>query len=206
MESGLSASDVALMQRNNDGWADGGFMWIFALLILAGGGFGNWNNRGFGDYGQFATAASQQEILFGQQFQGLDNKIDRIGNGICDATFALNNSIKDGNAAVTGTIVNEGRALQTQLAECCCTTQRNIDSVRFDMANYAAQSNANTNAGIQKILDAISQNKIEALQGKVNQLELQNALCGVVRYPNGWTYNAGSAPFCNCNTGCCTSI
>lgn len=63
MESGLTASDVALVSRNADGWGEGGFMWIFALLILAGGGFGNWNR---GDYGQFASAASQQEILFGQ--------------------------------------------------------------------------------------------------------------------------------------------
>lgn len=53
----------------------------------------------------------------------------------------------------------------------------------------------------QKILDAIAQNKIEALQGKVAQLELANQLGNVVRYPNAWTYNAGPSPFCGCN-GC----
>ena len=61
-----------------------------------------------------------------------------------------------------------------------------------------AAINATTTAQTQKILDAISQNKIEALQGKVNQLELQNAMANVVRYPNAYTYNAGSGPFCNC--------
>ena len=41
MESGLTTGDLALMAKeNNNGWCgDGGaFMWIFALLILAGGG------------------------------------------------------------------------------------------------------------------------------------------------------------------------
>lgn len=56
-------------------------------------------------------------------------------------------------------------------------------------------------AQTQKILDALAQNKIDALQNQVNQLQLQNAVSGVVRYPNGMTYNAGSSPFCN---GCGT--
>lgn len=198
MDSALTASDVALIGREGNDWGNNSFMWIFALLILANGGL--WGGRG--DFGQYATAASQTEILFGQQFQNLDNKIDRLGNGIADATFALNNSIKDGNAMVAGRVVDEGRAMQSQLADCCCTTQRNIDSVRFDMSNYTASIRENDNANTQKILDVLAQNKIESLQGRINQLELQAAMCGVVRYPNQLTYDAGRSPFCNCNSGC----
>ena len=206
MESGLSTGDLALMERNNGFGGDGmAFMWIFALLILAGGGFGGFGgfNRGYGDYGQFATAASQQEILFGQQFQGLDNKIDRLSNGICDATFALNNSIKDGNAAVTGAIVNEGRGLQAQLADCCCTTQRAIDAVNYNGAINTASINENTTAQIQKVLDAISTNRMADMQNQINQLQLQNAMCGVIRYPMATTYGAGSSCFSH-NCGCGT--
>lgn len=196
--SGMTPSDVALLSNGGMGGMNS-FFWVFALLILANGGLGF---GGRGDYGQFATAASQQEILFGQQFQNLDNKMDRLGNGIADATFALNNSIKDGNSMVAGRVVDEGRAIQSQIADCCCTTQKNIDSVRFDMSNYACQIQATDTANTQKILDVLAQNKIEALQGRINQLELQNAMCGVVRYPNGMTYNAGTSPFCNCNCNC----
>jgi len=64
-----------------------------------------------------------------------------------------------------------------------------------------AAINATTTAQTQKILDALAQNKIEALQGKVNQLELQNALAGVVKYPLQTTYGAGPSPFCNCGGG-----
>ena len=63
-----------------------------------------------------------------------------------------------------------------------------------------ASINAVTTMQTQKILDALAQNKIEALQGKVNQLEMQNLMCGVVRYPLQTTYSAGGSPFCNC--GC----
>ena len=70
--------------------------------------------------------------------------------------------------------------------------------VRFDNAMNTAAINATTTAQTQKILDALAQNKIEALQGKVNQLELQNALGNVVRYPTTFSYNAGPSPFCGC--------
>lgn len=207
MDSALTASDIALLNKDGAGFNGNSFLWIFALLILANGGIGGWNNRGYGDYGQYATAASQQEVLFNQHFNNLDNKMDRgftsIGNGIADATFALNNSIKDGNAMVAGRVVDEGRAMQSQLANYNCTTQKNIDSVRFDMSNYASAIQATDTANTQKILDVLAQNKIESLQGRINQLELQNAMCGVVRYPNTITYDAGTGPFCGCNNGCC---
>lgn len=183
-------SDISAVTGGMNGLGGNNSLVTLLLLfaLISGNGFG-WNNRG--DYGQYATAASQQEILFGQQFQNLDNKMDRLGNGIADATFALNNSIKDGNYAT-----------QTAIKDCCCTTQRNIDSVRFDMSNYACDIKAVDTANTQKILDALAQNKIETLQGRVNQLELQAAMCGVVRYPNAMTYTAGGSPFCNYNGGC----
>ena len=191
MTEGYSLSDIAAVNGGN-GMFGGNSSWV--LIILFALIFG-WGGNGFGrcnDFGQYATASSQTEILLGQQFQNLDNKIDRIGNGIADATFALNNSIKDGNYA-TQNIIKDG----------FCANQRNIDSVRFDMSNYASAIQATDTANTQKILDVLAQNKIEALQGRINQLELQNAMCGVVRYPNGMTYNAGTSPFCACNNGCC---
>jgi hypothetical protein len=32
------------------------------------------------------------------------------------------------------------------------------------------------------------------MQNQINQLQLQQAMTGVVRYPNGWTYGAGPFP------------
>lgn len=71
-----------------------------------------------------------------------------------------------------------------------------IDSL---FSEYAAAGN--TTAQTQKILDALAQNKIESLQAQVTQLQMQNAMCGVVRYPNATTYCSGANPFGNCGCG-----
>lgn len=208
METGYSLSDISAVTGGMNGLGgNNSIVTLLLLFALVSGGLG-WGGRG--DYGQFATAASQQDILFGQKFSDLDNKMDRgftsLGNGISSATFSINNSLKDGNAMVAGRVVDEGRAMQAQLADCCCTTQRNIDSVRFDMANYSNAIQQNDTVNTQKILDAIAQNKIESLQGRINQLELQAAMCGVVRYPNSMTFDAGRSPFCNCGGCGCGNI
>ena len=64
-----------------------------------------------------------------------------------------------------------------------------------------AATNANFTSQIQGLKDMIKDDKMDVMQNRINQLELQNQLQGVVRYPNGWTYNAGNNPFCggNCN-------
>lgn len=175
----MSLSDIAAVTNGNNAFG-GNNIWMVLIILLFLLGGGNWGNRG-GDYGQYATAASQQEILFGQQFQNIDNKIDRLANGLADSTYALNN-----------TIVGEGRGIQNAVGQ-----------VRFDMANYNAGILAAIGADGEKTRAMIQQNKIEALQGRINQLELQAAMCGVVRYPNGMTYNAGTSPFCNCGGNTC---
>lgn len=86
-------------------------------------------------------------------------------------------------------------ALQVQLAEAqtddLMAMKEEIKGVKADIA-----------AEGQKTRDMLSQDKIEALQGKVAQLELANQLAGVVRYPNGWTYDAGRSPFCGGGCNC----
>lgn len=79
----------------------------------------------------------------------------------------------------------------------------------YNAAQNTASINANTTAAVQKVLDAIQKDKIEALQGQVNQLQLQSALCGVVRYPNSTTFTAGYNPYFNanaCGCGCGTTF
>ena len=68
MENGaLSASDVALLNDRNNGfgWGDSSFMWIFALLILANGGFGGWGNNGFANAIGYENLATSNEVQRG---------------------------------------------------------------------------------------------------------------------------------------------
>ena len=67
--------------------------------------------------------------------------------------------------------------------ECCCSILRAVDG-----ANY------NTTVQIQKVLDAIAGNRMADMQNQINQLQLQNAMTGVMRFPNAWTFNGGVFP------------
>ena len=125
--SNYSLADIrAATEGDRDDGFGGGAWWIIILFLFVFMGGGNlWGNRQ-SDYGQYAMAASQQEILYGQQFQGLNSALQRISDGTCNSTYALNN-------AITG----EGRNVQMQLADCCCKTQTAI-------ANLAAQTDRQT--------------------------------------------------------------
>lgn len=192
MESNYSLSDLAAITKDNEcgGFGGGWFLIVVLFLFMFGFGGNGWNRNG--DYGQYATAASQQEILFGQQFGQLNDRLTNIGNGICDSTFSITNSV-----------TNEGRAMQAQLANCCCEN-------RLGIANLGAQMNQNTcdivtaiHAEGEATRQLIQTNEIQSLRDKVSALEMDNRMAYVVKYPNGYTYNAGNSPFCGGNTcGC----
>ena len=192
MGENYSLSDLraAVDGGNENGWGSGGAWWIIILFLFVFMGGGFWGNRQ-GESGQYATAASQQEILFGQQFGQLNDRLTSIGNGICDSTFALNNSI-----------TNEGRSIQNQLSQCCCDN-------RLATTNLSAQMNQNTcdittaiHAEGEATRALIQTNEIQALRDKVSSLEMDSRFCGVVRYPMSYSYSAGNSPFCGCNSGC----
>jgi hypothetical protein len=158
-----SLSDIAAVSGRDGMFGGDSWAWIILVLLLGGGNGFYGNNRN--DY------ITSPQFESANQFQALDRQLSGITYGLADSTFALNN-----------TVVNEGRSLQTQIANCCCETQKAIH----------AEGEA-TRALIQ-------QNKIEALQQKINALELANATSNIVRYPTSYAYSAGPSPFCN--TGC----
>ncbi|MCQ2463969.1 MAG: hypothetical protein MJ095_00140 [Oscillospiraceae bacterium] len=211
-----SLSDLATVTGGN-GFGNGNSFWVIILFFLiCNGGWGNGRNRGNGDFGQYATAASQQEILFGQQFQNIDNKIDRLGNGIADATFALNNSIKDGTYTTTNAVkdtayatgaavANEGRNIQMQLAQCCCDNKQATAQVRYDMANFAASINSNIDNKFAALEKSQLEQRLADQATQINQLQLAQAMCGIPRVNNAawgtYMYPAPAPVGCGCNCG-----
>ena len=211
---GTGITPVMDMNRGygyGDGFGFGGSgIWLFAILALLwggngafGGGNGNSNaiqndvNRGFDNQN---LQAQTRDILSAVT----NGTAQTISASTANATNAIN-AIKDGNAALIREFGNVETALTSlggNLQQCCCNTLRAIDGVNYNAAMNTAAINANTTAQTQKILDALAQNKIDALQSKVNQLELQQAVAGVVRYPTATTYTSGGNPFCGCGCGC----
>ena len=210
--NGLSAADVALLQDRNGGWGDmwGGNSMIFLIAILAmmNGGFGWGNNNAIG-YNNLATQNDVQRGFdaLNQQDQGRDI-LAAVTNGTAQTVAATNQTFHDTLNAlndkytelqrdIAGLAVGQANLLAKE-NECCCSTLRAIDKANYDAAMRDAATNANISAMGQKILDTILGNRMDDMQNRINQLELQNQLGNVVRYPNGWTYNAGNSPFCGC--------
>lgn len=211
MESGaLSASDVALLGERGYGdmWGGNSMMWIFALLILAGGGFGGLGGWGGRDMG-YATSAEVQRGFDTQNLQSQTRDIlSAVTSGTAQSVAATNQTFHDTLGAlndkygelqrdIAGLAVGQANLLAKE-NECCCSTLRAIDSVNYNSAINTAAINANTTAQTQKILDAITGNRMADMQSQINELQLQQAVAGVVRYPNASTYYAGTNPFCSC--------
>ena len=197
---------------SNDGFFGGNGLWLFAILALM------WGGNGFFGNGGNNSNAIQADVNRGFDNQNLQAQtrdiLSAVTNGTAqtiaastaNATNAIN-AIKDGNASLIrefGNVETALTSLNGNMQNCCCSIQRNIDQVNYNAAlNTAAIKEAIFLDG-QKTRDVLSTNKIESLQARINQLELQNAVAGVVRYPSASTYNSGSNPFCGC--GCNGSI
>lgn len=189
-----SLADIRAATDDNDfggGMGGGWIVWILLFALLGGG-------NGFGNRGNCATT---EDLASGFNFSALQGKTNEILTAVQNNNQVLGNAIC--NLGYQG--LQNTNLLERQISECCCATQRAVDSVKFDMANYSAATNAAISAGTQKILDKMCADQTAALQARVQQLELQAAMCGVVRYPNATTYGAGCNPFFGGNS-CCNNI
>lgn len=196
MDNGYSLSDLRAATGDGNGFGGNGAWWIVILFLFCFMGGGFWGNRQ-GEFGQYATAASQQEILFGQQFGQLNDRITNVGSGICNLGYEM-----QGNVAQLGKEVALGQAnlqlqasnnaanLSQQLANCCCTTQRAIDGV-----------NANIDQKFAALEKSQLEQRIAQLEQANNQLYMAQQFTGVVRYPMNYAYSAGNSPFCG-GCGC----
>lgn len=216
-EGMMSPSDVAVMMKDNDGWGNGmGFMWIFALLILANGGFGGWGGNGFANaigYENLATSnevqrgfdqqnsiANEREILAtinANSLQGMQNANQNTQYMMGMFTDKYNELQRD----IAGVAMTQQQAIANQ-SECCCNTLRAIDGVNFNAAMNTAAINANTTAQTQRILDYLTTSENQKLRDENLMLRMQGMTQDLVRYPTSTAYNAGFNPFCNCGNGC----
>ena len=158
---GLSSSDVALLSRDGDfGGMNAGF-WIFALLLLANGGFG-----GYGGYGQRSDVVTQSDLAASQNAQTqqlqLNNLTEAVANNKFDMAQVINaqtselvaqnntnliNAIQGFNnlglqiTNQTNVLSGQISALSAQMNECCCSikTQMLEDRLADAQAKIVAQ-------------------------------------------------------------------
>lgn len=213
-EGMMSPSDVAVMMKDNDGWGNGmGFMWIFALLILANGGFGGWGNNGFANAIGYENLATSNEVQrgFDQQNSMANereilatinaNSLQGMQNANQNTQYMMsmfNDKYNELQRDVAGVALMQQQTIANQ-SECCCNTLRAIDGVNFNNAMNTANINANTTAQTQRILDYLTASDNQRLRDENMMLRMQGMTQDLVRYPTSTSYNAGFNPFCTCN-------
>lgn len=221
MDTNYSLSDIAAATGNgrNDGmWGGDGCWWIILFLLFGmfgwgglGGGFGGYGGGGFNSpAGQgFATRTDIDAAL---ATRGIESGIQNISTQLC----------------------NGFNTLGSQMANCCCDLKQGQGEINYNMA---AQTNIlqntvnngfrdvieNQTAGVQRIIDTITQDKIQSLQTELQSAQLQlsnqaqttsiiNALRPTptpsypvmspytsIINPTGFSFGAGN---CGCNVGC----
>lgn len=191
----LSPADIAAVTRGNcnDGFGWGGDGIWFLILFLALIGNGGWGNgNGFGGNGGVLPNylfATNTDANVNSRFDtaGLAGQLNGIQSAIntgfaTSEVAACNRAMADmersfaTQTAITGGLTN----LSSQLAQCCCdqrlaTANLNATILSENCADRQALNEgvrdilANQTAGIQRILDQMCSDKIDAKNDEIAQ-------------------------------------
>lgn len=180
---------VANLDGNNgNGMFGGDGLWgliiILALLGWGGNGFGGFGGFGGNRGGCVEPCATQADVRAAVDQQTLISKLDQQTYGLADSTYALNNAITNGFFGVQSTLCQGFNGIDRAIADCCCTTQRAIDGVNYNMAkgfcdlgntihNTTRDIIDSQNAGTRAILDFLTTDKIATLQAENQNLKLK---------------------------------
>lgn len=156
--------------------------WIIILLLAFGGGFGGY---GGGFDGLYPWMNNSQNINDGFRDQMLGTQISGIQS-------AITSGFNDVNIGILSSV----NGLQSQLAQCCCDNRLATCQTQNLVATESAATRAAIQAQTQAILDKMCQDKIDAknekiveLNNKINALEsnnyIQNALTAQTQYVIG---------------------
>ena len=174
------------------GFMDGAGSWVWILVIFAllfgwGGNGAGWNSGGGSGgggssmiYPYLGGIATRSDISEGFALNNITSGITAIQQGICDSTYALNNTITNGFHGVDRGLCDIGYAIK----DCCCTTQRAIDGVNFNMAKGLCDitnvMNSNTrdiiesnNAGTRAVLDFLVNEKLASKDATIADLRMR---------------------------------
>lgn len=158
MTDGLSAADVMALSRDDENnWMNNPFIYLVWMWMFGANG---WNRN---HDASVQGALTRSDLFEGFNNQDINGQLRGITSGICDGFYAMNNSLKDGFFGTQSAIADSRFAQQN----CCCETNRNIDSVRAEnYKNTCEITTAIHNEG-EMTRALINQNTTQALRDKL---------------------------------------
>ena len=186
----------------NGGFFGGDGIWAIVLLALLFNN-GGWGGFGGGNNNDFAWLSNGQKDIMtntnngfdtlhlSNQLEGNRDAINGISNQICNSTASVNSNVTNGFynaeiAAANRQMANMNTAfdLSRQFADCCCENRLGIANLNSTIlsencADRAALADGlkdvliNQTANTQRILDQLCNDKIDAKNEKIADLERQ---------------------------------
>ena len=173
-EGFLGNINAGLIDKNNnngDGFMNGGCsMWIvflFFMMAFWGGGSGRANASNATAMGQVAT---QQDIINGFNFNQLDNGIRGLERNITNLGYdnlAQNDGTKMAIMEQTNSLGNQIADSVYQMKDCCCTTNRNIDSVKAEAYKNTCDITTAIHSEGEATRALITQNQMQELRDRL---------------------------------------
>lgn len=188
--------------NSNNGWNDWSWIIGLALVGGLFGGWGNGGFGFGGNRGGYGFGGIAENYALATDFATIERKLDGVNNGLCDGFYAQNTNMLNGFANVQQTLcqgfsgvnatINTGfanvnnaictlgyqnqagfNALSRELADCCCLTQRSIDSVKYENAKNTCDIIRAGQDNTRAILDYLTGEKISSLQAENAGLKAQ---------------------------------
>lgn len=174
---------------NGNNWNS--WIWIIVLFFFfmwGGNGFGNRGNLGAEIFANGSMTRDQIADEFA--YNDIKNGIRGVQNGLCDGFYAQNTTMLNGFNGIQrdicyragqleNGIMQTGYQLGNQIAEnrfaaqqCCCDTNRNVDSVKYENAQNTCAITTNATANTQRILDKLCQMEANAKDQRIAELQM----------------------------------
>lgn len=167
MHDTLGVTPTYALNPNAGEWGTGGNWLYFLFFLLA------FNNGGFG--GANANQINNDFIYsnLSNQIGRVDNTLQQIGtnlnNGLCNIGYQNLSNFKDMQFVTQ----NGFNALQSAIDSCCCTTNRNLDSLRYEMQRNTCDIIVNADKNTDRIIAQMTAKEVQDLRDAKTALELQ---------------------------------
>ena len=199
---GMGAADLAAITRGGDGFGGfggDGAWWLIVLFLFM---FNGWGGYGYGNgySGMNGGVGSEVQRGFDQNavMTGLGTINSTLTNGFVDTAAALCNGFAGVNAGIANGFaqaeisanarqiadLQQQFALQSSLQNCCCENRAATADLKYTVATENCADRTalasgirdiieSQNAGFQKILTQMCDDKIDAKNEKIADLERQ---------------------------------
>lgn len=192
----ISSGQPNIMVGGNDAFGGNGLMFLAFLAMMGGGfgGFGGWNRGPMGPMTGDQAPASSAQLQNSMNFNDLQDQNRDINNNVNNVYHDLAANVSDKYSELQRDIAANAVMMQQVLAkqaECCCDVKQQIAGLnlenekRFNHVEQKMDQNE-----MQRLRDMLAQQS-----QNIQDLKADMRMQGVMRMPQGYTFNAGPGPF-----------